>query len=101
MIIGITGTLGSGKGTVVEDLINRYGFFHRSARAFITDEILRRGLVPTRDNMVIVSNDIRRLHHPGYIVEQLYEAAKASGKDSVIESIRTLGEIDTLRAKGD
>ena len=41
--IGITGTLGAGKGTIVDYLIQHRGFVHFSVRAFITEEINRRG----------------------------------------------------------
>ena len=36
--IGITGTLGAGKGTIVEYLQKEKGFSHYSVRAFLTDE---------------------------------------------------------------
>jgi len=42
IIIGITGTLGAGKGTVVEYLQEK-GFRHYSARGFITKEVEKRG----------------------------------------------------------
>lgn len=96
MIIGITGTIGAGKGTVVEFLQQR-GFVHQSARAFVTEEIERRGLPVSRDSMVAVANDLRVQHSLSYIVEQLYERAKQHGGDAVIESIRTVGEVDALR----
>ena len=99
MIIGITGTIGAGKGTVVQELVGRYGFVHASARSFIEGELERRGLPLTRDHMASVANELRRLHHSAYIVEQLYAAAEARGGDAVIESIRTLGEIALLREK--
>jgi dephospho-CoA kinase len=100
MIIGIAGTLGAGKGTVVKHLVERYGFQHQSARAFIVEELDRRGLPPIRDNMSWVADELRTTHHPGYIVEQLYERAKESGRDAVIESLHALGEASNLREKG-
>ncbi len=39
LIIGITGTLGAGKGTIVEYLEKEMGFDHLSVRDFITKEI--------------------------------------------------------------
>jgi dephospho-CoA kinase len=99
-IIGITGTLGAGKGTVVDYLVTK-GFGHYSARDFITREILRRGLAVNRDSMTIVANDLRAMHSPSYIAEALYDEAMAAGKNAVIESLRTEGEIAALRAKGD
>ena len=100
MIIGITGTLGAGKGTIVEYLKQK-GFLHySSSRDVINKEIERRGLPINRDNMVVVANDLRATHSPSYIAETLYEVAKAAGKNAVIESLRTEGEIVALRAKG-
>ena len=42
IIIGITGTLGAGKGTIVDYLVKERGFVHYSVRAFITEEIEKR-----------------------------------------------------------
>jgi dephospho-CoA kinase len=53
-----------------------------------------------RDSMVKVANELRAQHSPSYIVDQLYEQALINGKNCVIESIRTPGEIDSLRSKG-
>ena len=97
--IGITGTLGAGKGTIVEYLQKEKGFSHYSVRAFLTDEIKRRGLEVNRDTMTLVGNDLRAQHSPSWIIEQLYQQAQSSGKNCIIESIRTPGEVDALRSK--
>ena len=97
LAIGITGTLGAGKGTVVEILMKHYGFLHFSVRAFITEEILKRNLPLNRDSMVLVANDLRQTHTPSYITDRLFETAFETGKNSVIESIRTPGEVASLR----
>ncbi len=99
IIVGITGTLGAGKGTIVEYLVAKKGFKHYSAREFINQEIVRRGLEINRDNMVLVANDLRAKHGPSYIAESLYKQAQADGGSCVIESIRTPGEIKALRKK--
>ena len=97
--IGITGTLGAGKGTIVDYLVQRHGFAHFSVRAFITEEIRRRGLEVNRDTMTLVGNDLRARHSASWIVEQLYEQAAASGCNCIIESVRTPGEVQALRGK--
>lgn len=97
-IIGITGTIGAGKGTIVEYL-QKQGFSHYSVRNFLTKEILKRGMEVNRDSMTMVGNDLRTQYGPAYIVETLYDTAATVGKDCVIESIRTPGEIDSLRKK--
>ncbi|MCQ2262238.1 MAG: deaminase [Bacteroidales bacterium] len=97
--IGITGTLGAGKGTIVDYLVQNKGFVHYSVRSFITEEIKRRNMPVNRDSMTIVGNDLRAQHTPSYIVEQLYAQAQASGCNCIIESVRTPGEISALRGK--
>lgn len=93
--IGITGTIGAGKGTVV-DYLKTKGFTHYSVRDVLLVEIKRRGIEPTRDSMKLVADDFRK-KSPGYIMEQLLIARKNNPGDAVIESIRALGEIDVLR----
>ncbi|MDP4291057.1 MAG: AAA family ATPase [Bacteroidota bacterium] len=100
LIIGITGTLGAGKGTIVEYLTDHKGFKHFSVRAFLIVEIKKRGLIVNRDTMTRVANELRAQNSPSYIVDCLFEKAVASGENCVIESIRTPGEIDSLRNKG-
>ena len=97
--IGITGTLGAGKGTIVDYLVKQKNFVHYSVRAFITEEIKRLGLEVNRDTMTAVGNDLRAKHTPSWIVEQLYEQANASGCNCIIESVRTPGEVEALRGK--
>jgi len=99
-IIGITGTLGAGKGTIVEYLTENKGFKHYSVRQFLIEEIEKRGLIVNRDNMTDVANELRAANTPYYIVAELYKQAKASGKDAVIESIRTAGEVKFLQQQG-
>jgi dephospho-CoA kinase len=98
-IIGITGTIGAGKGTIVDYLQSHYGFKHFSVRGYLTKIILEKGLEVNRDSMVLVANELRANHSPSYIAEQLYEEARREGKDAVIESIRTKGEVTALRQK--
>ena len=99
MIIGITGILGAGKGTIVEYLVKK-GFKHYSVREFLIKEINRRSLPVNRDSMVLVANQLRKMNSPSYIVNQLYKKAKEKGGDCIIESIRTPGEVEALKQKG-
>jgi len=95
-IIGITGTFGAGKGTVVEYLKTK-GFVHYSVREYLISEIQKRGMPVNLDSMVFVANDLRQRNSPSYIIEQLYKQAKEQDKSCVIESIRTPGEVEALR----
>jgi dephospho-CoA kinase len=100
IIIGITGTLGAGKGTIVEYLVEKRDFAHYSVRAFLLEEIRKRNMVENRDSMFNLANELRFVNGPSYVTDQLHERAAQSGKNCVIESIRTPGEIDSLRKKG-
>jgi len=100
MIIGVTGTNGAGKGTLPEYLVERHGFTHYSARAFITEEIERRGLPVDRTSMNMVANDLRKMYGPEHVVKSLFERAKENGGDAIIESVRALGEARYLKEQG-
>jgi dephospho-CoA kinase len=99
LIIGITGTLGAGKGTIVE-FLKKKGFKHYSVRNFLTKIIEERNMSVDRDSMVKVANELRAKYGPSYIAEQLYEEAKKNGGDCIIESLRAVGEVNALKKKG-
>lgn len=100
IIIGITGTIGAGKGVIVDYLINNYNFNHFSVRQFLIQEIKKRNMEVNRDSMVIVANQLRTLNSPSYITDQLYKQAAELNQNAVIESIRTPGEVTSLRKLG-
>ncbi len=101
MIIGITGTIGAGKGTVVEYLVQYHGFQHYSARTLLTEEIIRRGWPVNRDSMLLVADEWRAARGPDYAVRTLFERASAVGGRAVIESVRAIGEADFLKQQAD
>lgn len=101
MIIGITGTIGAGKGTIVDFLIKKYDFVHFSVRDFLTEEVNKRGLELNRDSLTLVGNELRSLHGASYITDQLYQRAIEAGRHGVIESIRAVGEILSLKEQKD
>ncbi|MCR4878974.1 MAG: AAA family ATPase [Bacteroidales bacterium] len=96
-IIGITGTLGAGKGTIVDYLKEHYGYRHYSVRGYLIEEAQRRGMELNRDTFVVVANDLRATHCPSYITDQLYLQAAEAGENAIIESVRTPGEVESLR----
>ena len=101
MIIGITGTDGAGKGAVVEHLIKRHGFTHYSSRSVIEAEVVARSLPPTREQLRLVANDMRKQHGRDVLVARALVAVEAAGgHDAVIESIRAVAEAETLLAEG-
>ena len=100
MIIGITGTNGAGKGTVVEYLVEK-GFTHYSVRQELTDELARRGLPTDRPHLGALGDELREKNGAGYFCHLFVDRAKAEGiNDLVVESIRSLGEVAALKELG-
>ncbi len=100
IIIGITGTNGAGKGTIVEYLKKQKNFEHFSASGLITEEIVKRNMPVNRDSMIVVANDLRARYGSGYIVEELLRRAGGSKENTIVESIRTVGEVNKLKKVG-
>lgn len=101
MIIGITGTLGAGKGAVVSYLVRTKGFTHYSARSYFAEQMEKQGIAPiNRDTMTEFANMLREKNGPRHLFDALYAEAEASGSPSVIESIRTVGEAEALKERG-
>ena len=101
MIIGITGTDGAGKGAAVSHLVKTHGFAHYSVREEIVREIEARGLEASRSNLRLVANSLRAEAGNDVLVVRALERAQAKNEsDIIIESIRALAEVETLRARG-
>ena len=96
MIIGISGNIGAGKGTVVEYLVEHKGFRHYSARALLSEELTRRGMELSRENMWNLANEWRALS-AGYIPNALIKTASEHQGNAVVEALRSVNEVKTLR----
>lgn len=98
MIIGITGFLASGKGAV-SDILKEKGFIIYSCSDEIRDFCKKKNIELTRDNLQKIGNDLRKEHGPDYLSKRIVEKIILNGLDKnyVVESIRTLGEIEELK----
>lgn len=99
MIIGITGTIGAGKGTVVDYLVQNKGFKHISARSIWTLELEERDIEVNRDTMTKLANELRAEHGADYFVRRALQEVEGL-EDVVIESIRTVAELELLQKEG-
>jgi len=100
LIVGITGTLWAGKGTISDYLVKKW-FNHYSVSDYIVEEIKKRGLEVNRDSMYTVGWDLKQKFWPDFIVKELYKKAKTEWKDAVIESIRSPWEAVSLKKLDD
>ena len=101
IIFGITGTLGAGKGTVVDYLVKEKAFIHYSVRQFLINRLESEKKEVNRDTMVDLANALREKHGADYIARDLYKKAAENNTNCIIESLRTVGEINALREKED
>jgi len=101
MLIGVTGTDGAGKGTLVEYLVKEKGFVHYSSRAEIVKEIRRLGLPEKRAQMRLTANSMRKKEGNEVLVARALEAIERDGAErAIVESIRALAEVELLEKAG-
>lgn len=100
MLIGIVGTLGSGKGTVVKYLVEEKGFSHYSSSGFLTQMLQERGDGIDRDNMARIAREIRA-QDPNGVPKLTYEQVqKDKPKHAILEALHTVGEVEFVRSVG-
>ena len=100
LIIGITGSLGAGKGTIVEYLISQKNFKHYSVSGYLVGELEKQKRASDRDGLREIANEIRTKFGPDYITRILFEKAKKEGKNAVIESVRNPKEAEFIKSRG-
>ncbi len=99
MIIGITGSLGGGKGTVVEYLKEK-GFSHYSVSGELKRMLDERGKSAERINLSAMAEEMSQKYQGG-ILEAIYEKIKSNGDtDVILESIHRESEAGYLRSEG-
>ncbi|MFC1649828.1 AAA family ATPase [Patescibacteria group bacterium] len=97
IIIGITGTNGSGKTSVVRYLANKHNFKHFSAGEYFANELRKLGKIVNRDNQINMANNLRKKHGPDFVAKTLGGMAINCGRNAVIESLRNSREVEGLR----
>jgi dephospho-CoA kinase len=99
MIIGIVGTLGAGKGTVVEYLKQK-GFDHYSSSDILREILVERGVTDTRENLSLLADELQK-KLPGGILQESYERAQKAGSENfILEAIHRVGEATFLHSVG-
>jgi dCMP deaminase len=86
MIIGVTGGYCSGKDTVAS-FLQKMNFEHFSLSDFIREEAKKRDLKLTRDNLIMIGNDLREKYGANVLAKKALEKV-LDGENYVITSIR-------------
>lgn len=102
VIIGLSGTNGSGKDTVAKMLVEQYGFMWGDATTMLGDELTHRGLPHERAHKAALSAEWRRESGMGVIVDKAVELFKKTpdAKGVVVSSLRHPGEVDRVHELG-
>ena len=100
-IIWITGPQAAWKWAIVDYLTQKKWFAHYSVRWFLTQELEKRWLTVDRDSMRELGNELRANYWPSYITDQLFLQAQEACKDAIIESVRAIGEVESLKKNSD
>ncbi len=99
MIIGITGTIGAGKGTVVEYL-KQQGFTHYSSSGILREILAERGLPATRLNMSTLADELMQQHKGGVLQVSHERAQQAGDENYILEAIHRESEAAYIRSIG-
>jgi dephospho-CoA kinase len=95
-IIGLTGTLSSGKGTVT-DYLSEKGFKTHVFSDIIKDEINKTGQEVTRELLQNVGNALRQKHGHDVLAKRLVKKIEIENHNKVVvDGIRNTGELELL-----
>ena len=98
VLVGLTGRNASGKTTIVQWFAGR-GVRTVSCSDSIRAWLAEQGIEESREALIEGGRELRRRGGSGILAEMLLEAL--GGGDAVIDSIRTPGEVEALRARDD
>ncbi len=102
ILIGLTGTLGAGKGTVVDYLVREKGFTHYSVSEFLADEAERRGYGRDRMARHNTANEFRA-KGATTLMEAVVARAVQEGRGGervIIDPQHTLAEVEFIKSRG-
>jgi dCTP deaminase len=99
LILGVVGTLVSGKSEITERLIMDRGFLHLSLATIVREETKRRGLPTTANNLQNVGNSMRQTYGSAVLVHRLRPRMEAmpGGSYLVLTGIKNIVEVRELR----
>lgn len=105
MIIGLTGTAGSGKDTVADlmcELFDMHNYstsdYVRAVTRFVFDQ--EPDFSPVRDQLFVVATALRELNQASTINIGVLQARERGFERQIISGIRSVGEANAVRASG-
>ena len=99
MIIAVTGLNAAGKDTIA-GFLQEKGFIHYSLSDFIRDELKKRKLALTRDNLIKVGTELRSTFGNDVLALHALNSVK-DGENYVLTSVRNVDEVKTIVKRKD
>ncbi len=97
MIIGLTGTIGSGKG-IIADFLKEQGFIYLSLSNVVRETAKERSIEITRKNLQDLGNELREKEGGGVLANFIINKIKNQEYDKVvIDGIRNPFEVEVLK----
>lgn len=103
LLIGLSGTNGSGKDSVGHLLANNYGYLFISVTELLRKEAEKRGWAVDRKSLRTISSEWRKEFGLGVLIDKAveeYEPQKEHYKGLAIASLRNPGEADRVHELG-
>ena len=98
-IIGLTGRNASGKGTVAS-FLKEHSFTYHSLSDTLRNELKKRDLQETRENLINIGNSLRESGGPGILADLMVPNIQSHG-NHIVDSIRNPLEVKSLQRKYD
>lgn len=97
-VIGITGTIGSGKEAAREIITRNFNCYHSTLSALIRTEMLeKRKIKVDRSNLQNLGNDLRKQYGNDVLVKLAWNFLQKNKEFIIIDGIRNPGEIEFLK----
>lgn len=98
-VIGLTGTIASGKDAVMQILLRKYNCYHVTLSNVIRGELEKKKGVFNRVTMQEMGNTMRQQYGPHILAFLAVEYLPRDKELTVIDGIRNPGEVDYLKKK--
>ena len=96
MIIGLTGTMASGKDAVA-DILKKKGYIYLSLSDEVREEAVKRNIELTRENLQALGNEMRKNEGPSVLAQRVLMKITDPQKNYIINGIRNPAEVQELK----
>jgi len=103
MIIGISGTFGSGKDSLANYLVDKYQMMHVSTGDIVREYAIKKYGSIERPILKELANELRQSFGPAAMVDKSFEKYKNNSKKYnglLISGVRTIGEANKIHQLG-